>query len=129
MALWSSRVPTDAEPDADEIHRRWQKFLANRVVRSTALVVGYCAAFFPMSALPGSSAQFGAVVPLVVIASWLGMRGGITLALVLILPTELPYWWTIQAIAYGVVLFDLFVLAPNAGRLIRWHNTPHNLHH
>ncbi len=59
----------------------------------------------------------------------LGMRGGITLALVLILPTELPYWWTIQAIAYGVVLFDLFVLAPNAGRLIRWHNTPHNLHH
>lgn len=49
----------------------------------------------------------------------LGLRGSITLALVLILPTELPYWWTVQSIAYGVVLFDLFVLAPLAPHLIQ----------
>ncbi|MEM9620318.1 MAG: cation:proton antiporter [Pseudomonadota bacterium] len=42
----------------------------------------------------------------------LGMRGAITIALVLVLPVELPYWWTVQSIAYGVVLFDLLVTAP-----------------
>lgn len=42
----------------------------------------------------------------------LGMRGAITIALVLVLPVDLPYWWTIQSIAYGVVLFDLIVTAP-----------------
>ena len=42
----------------------------------------------------------------------LGMRGAITIALVLVLPVDLPYWWTIQSIAYGVVLFDLLVTAP-----------------
>ena len=45
-------------------------------------------------------------------AGLLGMRGAITIALVLTLPTDLPYWWTIQSIAYGVVLFDLVVVAP-----------------
>ena len=42
----------------------------------------------------------------------LGLRGAITIGLVLVLPTDLPYWWTIQSIAYGVVLFDLVVTAP-----------------
>ena len=42
----------------------------------------------------------------------LGMRGAITIALVLVLPVDLPYWWTIQSIAYGVVLFDLIITAP-----------------
>ncbi len=42
----------------------------------------------------------------------LGMRGAITIALVLVLPVDLPYWWTVQSIAYGVVLFDLIVTAP-----------------
>ena len=46
-----------------------------------------------------------------------GLRGAITLALVLSLPTDLPYWWTIQSIVYGVVLFDFVVLAPIAMRL------------
>ncbi|MEM7098081.1 MAG: cation:proton antiporter [Pseudomonadota bacterium] len=43
---------------------------------------------------------------------FLGMRGAITIALVLVLPVELPYWWTIQSIAYGVVLYDLLITAP-----------------
>jgi len=34
------------------------------------------------------------------------------LALALSLPTDLSYWWTIQSIAFGVVIFTLFVQAP-----------------
>jgi CPA1 family monovalent cation:H+ antiporter len=41
-----------------------------------------------------------------------GLRGAVTLALALSLPTDLSYWWTIQSIAFGVVIFTLFVQAP-----------------
>lgn len=41
-----------------------------------------------------------------------GLRGAVTLALALSLPLELSYWWTVQSIAFGVVLFTLFVQAP-----------------
>ena len=44
------------------------------------------------------------------------LRGAVALALALSLPTELPYWWTIQSITFGVVLFTLFFQAPVAGR-------------
>lgn len=40
---------------------------------------------------------------------WGGLRGVVTLALVLSLPIELEYWWTIQSIGFGVVLFTLVV--------------------
>lgn len=40
------------------------------------------------------------------------LRGAVVLALGLSLPVELPYWWTIQSIAFGVVVFSLFVQAP-----------------
>ena len=43
---------------------------------------------------------------------WGGLRGAVTLALALSIPTSLDYWWTIQSIAFGVVLFSLFVQAP-----------------
>jgi CPA1 family monovalent cation:H+ antiporter len=43
---------------------------------------------------------------------WGGLRGAVTLALALSLPTSLDYWWTIQSIAFGVVIFSLFVQAP-----------------
>lgn len=39
-------------------------------------------------------------------------HGVIAIALAFSLPTELPYWWTLQAMAFGVVLFDIFVQAP-----------------
>jgi CPA1 family monovalent cation:H+ antiporter len=43
---------------------------------------------------------------------WLGgVRGAVTLALALSLPLTLDYWWTIQSIAYGVVLWTLLVHA------------------
>ena len=43
------------------------------------------------------------------VLAWGGVRGTITLALALSLPLSLDYWYTIQSIAYGVVLFTLFV--------------------
>lgn len=43
---------------------------------------------------------------------WGDIKGAVTIALVLSLPDTLPYSHTIQGIAYGVVLFSLFVQAP-----------------
>ena len=53
---------------------------------------------------------------------WGGIRGAVALALALSIPTTLPYWWTIQAMTYGVVLFGLLIQAPSMpllGRLVR----------
>jgi CPA1 family monovalent cation:H+ antiporter len=47
--------------------------------------------------------------------------GAVTLALALALsiPTDLEYWWTIQSIAFGVVLHTLLIQAPSIGWLLR----------
>lgn len=50
---------------------------------------------------------------------WGGLRGAVTLALAFSLPHELDYWWTIQSIAFGVVIFTLFIQAPTNGWLIK----------
>jgi len=50
---------------------------------------------------------------------WGGLRGAVTLALALSLPTTLDYWWTIQSIAFGVVMFSLFVQAPTMSILAK----------
>ncbi|MCB1923284.1 MAG: sodium:proton antiporter [Gammaproteobacteria bacterium] len=47
------------------------------------------------------------------------LRGAVVLALSLSLPIDLPYWWTIQSIAFGVVIFSLFVQAPLALPVLR----------
>ncbi len=47
------------------------------------------------------------------------LRGAVVLALALSLPADLPYWWTIQSIAFGVVIFSLFVQAPLAQIALR----------
>jgi CPA1 family monovalent cation:H+ antiporter len=57
-----------------------------------------------------------------VVMFWGGLRGAVTLALALALPTSLDYWWTIQSIAFGVVLFTLFIQATTTGPLIRHFN-------
>ena len=49
---------------------------------------------------------------------WGGLRGAVTLALALSLPTSLDYWWTIQSIAFGVVLFTLLVQATTMASLV-----------
>jgi len=48
-----------------------------------------------------------------------GMRGAITIALAFSIPMDLSYWWTIQAIAFGVVIFTLLIQAPIALSLMR----------
>lgn len=50
--------------------------------------------------------------------AWGGLRGAIAVALVLSLPVELPYWWTVQSMVFAVVLFSLLVQGPTSGRLI-----------
>lgn len=49
---------------------------------------------------------------------WGGLRGAVTLALALSLPTSLDYWWTIQSIAFGVVIFSLFIQTPSMRLLV-----------
>lgn len=57
-------------------------------------------------------------MPLQTVMVWGGLRGAVTLALALSLPTSLDYWWTIQSIAFGVVVFSLFVQAPTMRLLL-----------
>lgn len=53
--------------------------------------------------------------------SWGGLRGTVALALALSLPLELEsqIWFTIQSIAYGVVLFSLLIQAPTMSFLVK----------
>jgi CPA1 family monovalent cation:H+ antiporter len=53
------------------------------------------------------------------VLTWGGVRGTVTLALALSLPLSLGYWYTVQSIAYGVVLFTLFVQATTMIPLIK----------
>ncbi len=50
---------------------------------------------------------------------WGGLRGAIAIALVLSLPVSLPYWWTIQSMVFGVVLFSLLIQGATTGPLIK----------
>ncbi len=50
---------------------------------------------------------------------WGGLRGAVTIALALSLPTTLEGWWTVQSIAFGVVLFSLWVQAPSNPLLMK----------
>jgi CPA1 family monovalent cation:H+ antiporter len=49
---------------------------------------------------------------------WGGLRGAVSLALALSIPTEITGWYTIQSIVYGVVIFTLFVQAPFMEKLV-----------
>jgi CPA1 family monovalent cation:H+ antiporter len=54
-----------------------------------------------------------------VLLFWGGLRGAVTLALALSLPTSLDYWWTIQSIAFGVVVFSLLLQATTMASVAR----------
>ena len=49
---------------------------------------------------------------------WGGLRGAVSLALALSIPTEIVGWYTIQSIVYGVVIFTLFAQAPFMEKLV-----------
>ena len=57
-------------------------------------------------------------LPCQTVIVWGGLRGAVALALALSLPVTLDYWWTIQSIAFGVVLFSLFIQAPTIHLLV-----------
>lgn len=54
-----------------------------------------------------------------ILLTWGGLRGAIAIALVLCLPLSLPYWWTIQAMVFGVVTFSLLIQAPSNQWLVK----------
>ncbi len=54
-----------------------------------------------------------------VLLMWGGLRGAIAIALVLSLPVSLPYWWTIQSMVFGVVLFSLLVQGTTNKALVK----------
>ncbi|WP_162846808.1 cation:proton antiporter [Marinicella litoralis] len=60
---------------------------------------------------------------------WGGTRGAVTVALALSLPVELDAWWTLQSMAFGVVLFTLFVQAPTVPRLLQITHPKHTKSH
>jgi CPA1 family monovalent cation:H+ antiporter len=43
---------------------------------------------------------------------WGGIRGAVAIALALSLSVEIPYWYTIQSMIYGVAIFSLVFQAP-----------------
>jgi CPA1 family monovalent cation:H+ antiporter len=43
---------------------------------------------------------------------WGGIRGAVAIALALSLSVDVPYWYTVQSIVYGVALFSLVIQAP-----------------
>jgi Na+:H+ antiporter len=82
-----------------------------------AILIGIAAVIFARIAVIFGSFPFLSYMPGIepvslkqqTILAWGGVRGTVTLALALSLPLTLDYWYTIQSIAYGVVIFTLFV--------------------
>ena len=81
-----------------------------------AILIGIAAVIFSRIVIVFGTFPFLSLIPGVEAVSlkqqtillWGGVRGTVTLALALSLPLTLDYWYTIQSIAYGVVIFTLF---------------------
>ncbi|MCG8378263.1 MAG: sodium:proton antiporter [Proteobacteria bacterium] len=85
---------------------QWLAILIGIVAVTLARCLSIIGAFPLISLLPGvEKVPFKQQTILV----WGGVRGTVTIALALSLPLSLDYWYTIQSIAYGVVIFTLFV--------------------
>ncbi|MFC1795480.1 cation:proton antiporter [Pseudomonadota bacterium] len=63
----------------------------------------------PLSLLPGQQKLSMADQNLML---WGGIRGAVAIALALSLDTDMPHWYTIQSMIYGVAMFCLVVQAP-----------------
>jgi CPA1 family monovalent cation:H+ antiporter len=142
-ALMSKKAFSKHQEIEKELHHTWESmsFIANLIVfylmglvvtysmfseQWLAMLMGIVAAF--TSRLISSYISVGTgrfifrdqiewnYTPVMI---WGGLRGVITLALVLSLPVELDYWWTIQSIGFGVVLFTLIVQSTTNPLLVK----------
>lgn len=99
-----------------KITEQWLAILIGIVAVLAARIIIIFGAFPLVNRLPGMTPlPFKHQTVLV----WGGVQGTVTLALALSLPLSLDYWYTIQSIAYGVVLFTLFVQVTTMNPLIR----------
>jgi NhaP-type Na+/H+ or K+/H+ antiporter len=105
LAVWLMRV----------FQERWLAMLIAIAAVLVARLVSVCAGLWLLR--PLLKPPIDKTWPPVIV--WTGLRGSVALALALSLPVEFEYWWTIQSIAFGVVLFSVFVQAPTARLLIR----------
>jgi CPA1 family monovalent cation:H+ antiporter len=84
-----------------------------------AAVVSRAAIIFlgagPLSFLPGQKRLRLADQNLML---WGGIRGAVAIALALSLDTEIPQWYTIQSMIYGVAIFSLVIQTPLLTHLV-----------
>lgn len=93
-----------------------------------AICIGIMAVFFTRVAMVFGFLPFLTLIPNIepislkqqTILVWGGIRGTVTLALVLSLPLTLDYWYTIQSVAYGVVIFGLFFQTITMPLILKW---------
>lgn len=95
-----------------------QRWLA-MLIAIVAILLARAVSVFGVLSLFAFSSSKKLALPAQGLMVWGGLRGAVTLALALSLPTDLEYWWTIQSIAFGVVVFSLFVQAPTMGFLVK----------
>ena len=95
--------------------QRWLAMLIAIVALLIARAISVYGVMFVFSFFKKLEVSFASQTVMV----WGGLRGAVTLALALSLPTTLDYWWTIQSIAFGVVMFSLFVQAPTISILAK----------
>ena len=96
----------------------FQDHWAAMLIGVAAALVSRAAIIFlgvgPLSRLPGVGRIDLADQNLMV---WGGIRGAVAIALALSLSTDIPSWYTIQSVVYGVALFSLVVQTPLLSRL------------
>jgi CPA1 family monovalent cation:H+ antiporter len=84
-----------------------------------AAVVSRAAIIFlgagPLSFLPGQTKLRLAEQNLML---WGGVRGAVAIALALSLDTDIPQWYTIQSMIYGVAIFSLVIQTPILTHLV-----------
>jgi len=105
-----------------------ERWLAMLIAIGAALLTRAIAVFSLLPLFTFKSKQ-PVSLPTQKILFWGGTRGAVTVALALSLPVELDAWWTIQSMAFGVVLFTLFVQAPTVPRLLQTTHPNHTKSH
>lgn len=94
---------------------QWYAMLLGIIAATIArglVVYGLLPAFTLIPAIEKTDVNYKNVI------MWGGLRGAVSLALALSIPTEIEGWYTAQSIVYGVVVFTLFVQAPFIDKLV-----------